>query len=82
MGVRVITEPKIYCEDYKGNFSLMCGEGDCVVITTRDKELYEGEIDQICCKSVVIIDDDYNVHEITIDNIEEVEKQMNRMNSK
>lgn len=73
MGVRMINEPQLYCEDIFGNFTGIFKEGDCIKVKCNDGKIHEGSIDNIFSDSIELDTEEEGFIGIDFNDIEEVE---------
>lgn len=71
MAVKIINEPKLYCEDIYGNFTGIFEEGDYITVEINDC-FVKGTLEHIYSDSIEIEDFDYELYVIKLKDIIEV----------
>lgn len=75
MAVKIINEPKLYCEDSYGNFTGIFEQGDYITVEIDDC-FVKGTLEYIWSDSIEVEDFDYEVLTINIEDIIEVTSLM------
>lgn len=69
MGVKVIQEPQLYCEDSIGNFVCILKEGDNAEIKLKDGSIHDIKIHNIDDNCIDVENEDFEQYEILIEEI-------------